>query len=128
MIIYSMKSFMWGMCLLTIIIYVFAICFTSSATITIKAAQTTSERSRVFPEVHRQFGTMARTIYTLVMAMLGGTNWGIISDAALEINWFATALFFFYVFFTMLAVLNIITGVFVDNAVEMARTQRDFMI
>merc|ERR1712170_275838 len=38
------------------------------------------------------------------------------------------ALFFFYIAFTMLAVLNIITGVFVDNAVETARMQRDFLV
>merc|ERR1740121_397412 len=38
------------------------------------------------------------------------------------------ALFFFYLAFMLLAVLNIITGVFVDNAVETARTQRDWMI
>merc|ERR1712137_1088626 len=108
MIIDSMKSLMWAMCMLTIIIYVFAICFTSSATTTIKAARETSQSSAYLPEVYKPFGSLARTVYTLVMAMLGGTSWGVTSDATLEINWFATALFFFYVFFTMLAVLNII--------------------
>merc|ERR1712183_535826 len=33
-----------------------------------------------------------------------------------------------YLSFTMLAVMNIITGVFVDNAVETARTQREFLV
>merc|ERR1711920_1172925 len=36
--------------------------------------------------------------------------------------------FLFYVAFTILAVMNIITGVFVDNAMEAARGQRDFFI
>merc|ERR1712190_23340 len=43
-------------------------------------------------------------------------------------NWTAAFLFFFYIAFTILAVLNIITGVFVDNAVETAKTQREFLV
>merc|ERR1712156_764916 len=38
-----------------------------------------------------------------------------------------TVLFYGYVFFTMLAVLNVVTGVFVDNAVQLAHTQREFV-
>merc|ERR1712125_274061 len=49
-------------------------------------------------------------------------------DALRAVGPLPFSLFFFYVAFTMLAVLNIITGVFVDNAVETARTQREFLV
>ncbi|CAJ1356475.1 unnamed protein product [Effrenium voratum] len=60
--------------------------------------------------------------------MLGGINWGILCDMLLQMDTISPMLFIFYVLFTLLAVLNIVTGVFVDNAVVTAKTQRDYMI
>mmetsp|Transcript_56434 Transcript_56434/g.127326 ORF Transcript_56434/g.127326 Transcript_56434/m.127326 type:complete len:308 (+) Transcript_56434:2-925(+) len=133
MIVDSMKSLMWALLMLAIIIYVFAILFTSRASEYMKAMHSQSPAeldamSEDLSEVHRQFGSLGRTVYSLVQAMLGGVSWGVCSDALMDIDWFTGALFFFYVAFTILAVMNIITGVFVDNAVETARTQRDFLI
>mmetsp|Transcript_108700 Transcript_108700/g.350927 ORF Transcript_108700/g.350927 Transcript_108700/m.350927 type:complete len:598 (+) Transcript_108700:68-1861(+) len=128
MIIDSMKSLAWALILLTIIIYVFAICFTSRATEHEKLNGAPGAAGPQQSEVHRQFGSLGRTVYSLVQAMLGGVSWGVCADALLSIDAFSGFLFFFYVAFTILAVMNIITGVFVDNAVETARTQRDFLI
>merc|ERR1719229_289265 len=64
--------------------------------------------------------------------MLNGISWHIIPKTFLKIPGMLGPLLFFvfvaYLSFTMLAVLNIITGVFVDNAVETARTQREFLV
>merc|ERR1719454_2745941 len=60
--------------------------------------------------------------------MLNGISWGLVCDATMHINALQTLLFFFYTMFTILAVLNIITGVFVDNAVETAKTEREFLV
>jgi len=124
MIVDSMKSLMWALLMLSIILYVFAILFTQFAMDYVKSNPT----SMAVPELHRQFGSMPVTLYSLLQAMLGGVSWGVASDALLHIHWTTACLFFFYIFFTMLAFLNITTGVFVDNAVETARTQRDFLV
>merc|ERR1712087_954081 len=129
MIVDSMKSLMWALLMLAIIIYVFAICFTSQATDHIQGhKKMKAEDTYYLSEVQRQYGSLGRTIYTLVQSMLAGVSWGVCSDALLQVGPFSGALFFFYVAFTILAVMNIITGVFVDNAVETARSQRDFLI
>merc|ERR1712217_911174 len=60
--------------------------------------------------------------------MMGGVSWGVCTDALFGMDGLTGWLFLFYVAFTILAVMNIITGVFVDNAVEAARGQRDFLI
>jgi len=39
-----------------------------------------------------------------------------------------TGLFLFYISFSLLAVLNIITGVFVENAVEVAKSRKDVLL
>lgn len=60
--------------------------------------------------------------------MLGGVSWGEVSDVLLHVDAVLTIFFFGYISFSMLAVLNIITGVFVDNAVVCAKSQRDYLI
>mmetsp|Transcript_11089 Transcript_11089/g.34674 ORF Transcript_11089/g.34674 Transcript_11089/m.34674 type:complete len:366 (-) Transcript_11089:98-1195(-) len=122
MVIDSMRSLVWALVMLTIITYVFAICLTSRASEYLKLADDRSEK------VDQYFGSIGRTTHSLIQTMLAGVSWGEFSDVLYAVDWFSHALFFFYVFFTMLAVLNIITGVFVDNAVETARSQRDFMV
>jgi len=122
MVIDSMRSLVWALVMLTIITYVFAICLTSRASEYLKLADDRSEK------VDQYFGSIGRTTHSLIQTMLAGVSWGEFSDVLYAVDWFSHALFFFYVFFTMLAVLNIITGVFVDNAVESARNQRDVMM
>mmetsp|Transcript_50641 Transcript_50641/g.151448 ORF Transcript_50641/g.151448 Transcript_50641/m.151448 type:complete len:696 (+) Transcript_50641:23-2110(+) len=127
MVIDSMKSLGNALVMLAIIMYVFAIMFTSEATGYLQSVpdRTASEAALVW----QYFGTLKATSYALLQAMLGGVSWGVLTDALLEVDlWFSAIIFFLYVFFTMLAVLNIITGVFVDNAVETARTQRDYLV
>jgi len=126
MIIDSMKALVWALVMLAIILYVFAICFTVNATEYIKTDNPYDQAQA--SEVFRMFGSIPRTTYTLLQAMLGGISWGVCSDALHHVGRPLTWLFFFYISFTMLAVLNIITGVFVDNAVETAKTQRDFLV
>lgn len=46
----------------------------------------------------------------------------------LKMDTISPLLFIFFVLFVMLAVLNIVTGVFVDNAAAAAKTQRDYII
>jgi len=128
MILDSMKSLMWALFMLAIILYCFAILFTQFATDYIKSSAGDVQAAANVHEVERQFGSVSSTLYSLLQAMLGGVSWGIASDALISIHWTTAWLFFFYIFFTMLAFLNITTGVFVDNAVETARTQRDFLV
>ena len=111
--------------MLTIIIYVFAICFLQAATDHLKSEGIINEpRAWGLSEVNRQVGNLGRIVYTLAQAMLGGASWGVLSDALLIVNWTAALLFFFYIAFTILVVFNIITGSFVYKAVETAKTQR----
>mmetsp|Transcript_101141 Transcript_101141/g.286625 ORF Transcript_101141/g.286625 Transcript_101141/m.286625 type:complete len:641 (-) Transcript_101141:106-2028(-) len=130
MIVDSTRSLVWAILMLAIIIYVFAIYFTSQATEHLKSQAGVQGDIPIarLSEVERQFGSLGKTVYSLVQTMMGGISWGVLCDALIGINWLAGVLFLFYVAFTILAVMNIITGVFVDNAVETARTQRDFLI
>merc|ERR1712032_27883 len=78
--------------------------------------------------INIHFGSLGTTLYTLFHSMLGGISWHVLSDALLLLDPTLFILFLFYIAFSMLTVLNIITGVFVDTAAETARTQREILV
>mmetsp|Transcript_1028 Transcript_1028/g.4214 ORF Transcript_1028/g.4214 Transcript_1028/m.4214 type:complete len:338 (-) Transcript_1028:118-1131(-) len=113
MIIDSMRSLLWALVLMTIIIYVFAIL---------------NDGHVPGLDVERYFGSLYKTVYILVQCMMNGVSWGVVADTLHNLHPLVLGAFFFYLAFTILAVMNIITGVFVDNAVETAKTQRDWLV
>jgi len=121
----SIKSLMWALILLGINMYVFAVSFTQSTTDHFKQQEDRDETSRVLEE---RFGSVPRAFYTLMQSMTSGLTWGEVCDALMVIDWIMPALFLFYIAFTILALLNIITGVFVDSAVQTTKTKREFMV
>eukprot|EP00930_Biecheleria_cincta_P020222 TRINITY_DN15255_c0_g1_i1.p1 TRINITY_DN15255_c0_g1~~TRINITY_DN15255_c0_g1_i1.p1 ORF type:complete len:650 (-),score=126.14 TRINITY_DN15255_c0_g1_i1:130-1926(-) len=138
MIVDSLRALMWALVMLSLMMFVFSICFTTTASSYLKTKVDTdaphwhenlsaSENDDVV-NVHLYFGSLVATTYSLLRAMLGGINWGIVCDVLLKVDILSTMLFLFYVLFSVLAVLNIVTGVFVDNAVAAAKTQREFLI
>lgn len=74
------------------------------------------------------YGNIPRTIYTLFQTILGGVSWHEVCDPLFEINWIIPFLFLIYVAFTILAMLNVVTGIFVDNAFHFAQNQRNIAI
>jgi hypothetical protein len=114
--------------MLGIVIYVFAIFFTNLSSDYVKL----KNQDAPALVVTEHFGSLWLTIFTLFHSMLNGISWYRIPLALYSIpDWTGPVLafgFVGYLSFTMLAVLNIITGVFVDNAVETARTQREFLV
>jgi len=128
MIIDSVRSLFWALIMLGIVIYVFAIFFTHYTTEHMKSHNNSSKSTLI--EEH--FGDLWTTLYTLFHSMLNGISWYTIPNALYNIPGLTGPALAFgfcgYVTFTMLAVMNIITGVFVDNAVETARTQREFLV
>jgi len=128
MIIDSVKSLMWALIMLFIVIYVFAIFFIHGVTDKLRSSRTLTPAELELDPIARHFGSLGQTLQTLFQSMLNGISWYTLTDALTEIHPTLLVLFLFYIAFSMLAVLNIITGVFVDNAVETARTQREYLV
>jgi len=125
MILDSFRSLAWALLMLIIIMYVFAIWFTQDVASHIVKVK--NDGLPVDPVLTEFFGNLLLTLSSLFHAMLNGISWIELTNG-LKYSPPMQALFFFYVSFTLLAVLNIITGVFVDNAVQTAHTQREFLV
>ena len=59
------------------------------------------------------------------MAMSGGIDWWDVVRLLMEVNSMCCVLFVFFVCLTVIAALNIITGVFVNEGLTMARMDED---
>jgi len=125
MIVSSTLHLVWIFVILAALIYVFAIILTQGATEHMQGSVVKDEG------LSRHFGNLFTSMYTLFKAMSGGVNWGDVSDAMTESGeglWPYEVIFVAYMFFCLFAVINIVTGVFVDGAIELAKRDRTALL
>eukprot|EP00930_Biecheleria_cincta_P029725 TRINITY_DN20648_c0_g1_i1.p1 TRINITY_DN20648_c0_g1~~TRINITY_DN20648_c0_g1_i1.p1 ORF type:complete len:356 (+),score=65.60 TRINITY_DN20648_c0_g1_i1:141-1208(+) len=138
MIMHSSMDVLWALVLLMLIIYVFAVSITFQCSGFLKKHADESqedwfnslavdERPGV-AHTFDHFGSLPRAVASLVQAMLNGVSWKEMVDALVHVDAISVALLFAYVLFSHLAVLNVVTGVFIDNALENKKAQRDYKI
>ena len=79
-------------------------------------------------ELERLFGGLDWTLLTLFMSITGGTSWETAVYAMLEVHLAYGLLFVLFIATMTLAALNMIAGIFVNDAIEMAQMDRDILI
>merc|ERR1712176_875739 len=62
---------------------------------------------------------------TLFMSATGGDDWAKFYDVVVKTGGLNTTVFIVFIAFFQIAVLNILTGIFVDNAVKFAKPDND---
>ncbi|CAK9078447.1 unnamed protein product [Durusdinium trenchii] len=138
MIMDSIRSLLWAMFMLALITFVFAVSLTSQASTWLMEQVDTglpdwysrieNHEDPTVRLVQFYYGSLANTIYTLAQTVLAGVNWHEVMEPLLQVGWFPASLQLLYISFTLLAVLNVITGVFVDNAFRSADKQQTDII
>jgi hypothetical protein len=74
------------------------------------------------------FGSLADTLFTLFMTLAGGIDW---KDAAVplrEVGYMSLILYVFFVVIMILCVLNVLTGIFCQCAIEAAANDKENII
>jgi len=129
-ILESMKQLIWLVILLIIVFYIFATIFTMAATDTID-----SERNNKDPEIMAQVAglelkwkTVMNSGYSCFLAMSGGQSWGELLEPLKATGKAYVFAFLCYIVFSVLVLLNIITGVFVDGAMVKSQYDRDLVV
>jgi len=117
-ILYTLRSLFWAMVLLVLIIYVFSVLL----------AQAVHDHllDNTLPEPEsalatRYFSSLPRTMLSLFMSIAGGVSWQDVLAPLEIISPFWALVFLWYVSFTLFAVLNVVTGVFCQSALESAQ-------
>merc|ERR1712039_997536 len=67
-------------------------------------------------------------VYTLFKSISGGVDWGDAAEPLYSVSPFLGACFCVYIAFAVLCVLNIVTGVFVENATQITLRDEENML
>jgi hypothetical protein len=110
----TFRSLFWTLVLMLMVMYVFGIHITTE--VLNHEMSCGSESTCESEELHPLFGSLTRTIVTLYQSVLGGLDWGQVSDSLARMSWYTSAVFIVYVTFVIFAIMNIITGLFVEQA------------
>jgi len=121
----SVVSLSWALLLLFLINYIFAICFMHAVE---GYLQHDGHEELVRDGLLKWYGTLPKTMYSLLMAVTGGVDWWEMVVPLSHVHLVYEILFAFYVLFIVVGVLNVLTSVFVQRANDLVRLDRDLII
>jgi len=114
-IIVTLKSLVWALALLVMIMYVFGITLTQVAVDSLVAEELSEGHAS---KLSAYWGSVGLSMTTLFQAITGGISWRESAESIAFVHTLAAWLYYFYIFFTYFAVLNVVTGVFCSCAIE----------
>jgi len=115
----SMVALFWCLVLLAFILYVFGLIIIQGVTAHI-IDNSDALSSQDIDRYLKHFGSMQSTMLSLYKAVTGGADWQIYFDIVSEAGGIYALLFIFYTAFFTFVVMNILTGMIVENVVKLA--------
>lgn len=107
-VIGSARSLCWALLLILLVNFLFGVFFMQ---LSIDYLETKEDQA-----LTKFFGSLPRTMMTLYQGISGGIDWYNAVEVLAPVSPICEYVFSAYVFFTVFCCLNIITGIFVDNA------------
>mmetsp|Transcript_22116 Transcript_22116/g.63368 ORF Transcript_22116/g.63368 Transcript_22116/m.63368 type:complete len:556 (+) Transcript_22116:47-1714(+) len=126
MIVSSFRSIMWLLVIILVVTYNCALVLTLGAASVLHSDTAPSDQQT--QELRVAFGSLLSTMYTLLKCMTGGRNWGEAADIISQAGGFFSGIIVAYMILNMFSILNIVTGVFVDSAIEHAKRDRSLIV
>ncbi|CAE7448373.1 Cacna1c [Symbiodinium pilosum] len=130
-IVFTLKSLVWALVLLSLIIYGFGIVFTQAATLYVMdlgADGSVDESDPTLLAINEYWHDLPGSMLTLFMAICGGVSWENALRPMGVVSGWCAFLFLFYISFCYFAVLNVVTGVFCQSAIESAQSDHEMIM
>jgi len=127
-IVSTARSLIWALLLLVMIIYLFAILFTQGVLdFQSSKEEETTDVVELSAPLRHYWSTVPRSMFTLFISITGGVSWAEVVLPLSDVGQVWVALFIAYICFTQMAVLNVLTGVFCQNAIDSAQHDQDLV-
>jgi len=126
-------SLVWTLVLLILVFYVFGVIIAQIVTDYCREyAQDTTGNLDALPfcekHISQYWFGVSESMFTLFMAISGGISWEVSIKPLREISELAAACMVLYIVIAVFAILNVVTGVFCNTAIESAQADRDIAI
>merc|ERR1712113_966697 len=121
----SLFSVCWAIFALFMVAYMVAIFFMQAIADHVQTSNTDDEWRQ---HADSRYGSMHRSLLTLMASFSGGLDWLQAAENLETVGWAYVAVFLFYILFVLIGLLNIVTGVFVESAKNMAQLDSDLVI
>merc|ERR1719399_1592961 len=114
-----MTTLFWSILMMAIMMYMFGLCFLQAVSGYVE------DNHGVIPEeihegIKSYYSSVPQSAITLYMAVTGGADWEPLAAPVRATGPIFYSLFLFYIAFAAFAVLNVLTGMFVDTAMKVA--------
>jgi len=117
-LVHSFLPLIWAGALLGFLSSLFAIYFVQSLAAALEdGSLSPAEES----DLLTYFGRVEGAMFTLLVSTTGGMDWSYYFNIVKPLGGLACTVFVFYIMFMFLAVMNIVTSVFLDKAMDIAK-------
>jgi len=125
-VIHSVSVLLWAIVLLGMIIYMVAIIITQAVTdhCLNQNCVNAPRRSKVL----EYFGTVPQSMYTLFQGIFGGVSWAEFAIPLRQVGIAYELLFVFFIAINALVMLNVVTAVVLDSAMQSAQHDKEMVI
>jgi hypothetical protein len=142
-LVQSIGSLLWAIALLAFLGAMFAIFFVQSVATAIEDGSLQREEavangrqgvpgpegfSSSYEAVVHDFGSVQAAMFSLLQASSGGQDWIQMYNRLEPLGAFAQYVFVFYIVFMLIAVMNIVTSIFLDKAMHVAKPTVEHMM
>lgn len=124
-IVSTMGSVFWTSLLLVILFYLFGVLNTQIATDHCRALTHAVVPQKCDPELIRFWSSVPQAMLTLFLSITNGISWDECLQPLWDVSRVAIVSLIVYIVITVFAVLNTVTGVFCNMAIESARADKD---
>lgn len=125
----SFVSLMWSFLMIGMILYVFALFFIQQMTVQLYDPRNEANvDTELWSAQRHYFRNVERTVLTLLESTMGGIDWDDVYVLIEPMGLVYISAYIFYIAFFTFAVMNILTGIFVDNAMKLCRPDDEELI
>jgi hypothetical protein len=111
---HSLQSLFWAMVLLLMMMFMFAV-------YAVQVAADELQDDFDDPFLRENYGSVVQVLFSLFKIVSYGANWGPIAHPLTRLNPIYALIYVLFIAFAVFAVLNVVTGVFVETAMQTAQ-------
>jgi len=118
----SMMTLMWSILMLGLMMLVFGLCFLQiiAGYLSDPSVLDSPNKEATLESIQMYWASVPQAIITLYYAVTGGADWEALAVPVREAGALYHCFFMFYIAFSVFAVLNVLTGLYVDTATKVS--------